>query len=302
MAPRFYRAIRALRDHVREGNRLLDIGAFPGSFPRLLRASYGKGLTIDTCGMPVTENFVEAMGSEGIEFRPCNLDPDIVAPADLPVGLPYATDSFEILTCMEIVEHLYSLKTLLTECHRVLAPGGVLYITTNNIMHRAGLLRIFQSEDTNLDPGIQQTTIWSDHTRLWRGHVRFYSIKQLCHAAYLAALIPVHTAYFEHYQDPDVIIWDSSSLLAPLRRWLTGRGERPPWNLHALAQCLLFLGPRSLANRFDSHLELILQKPADEALRPGGHRGACLTSLDRPALRFQSDSGKTRCGTASTRR
>ena len=92
---------------------------------------------------------------------------------DVPRGLPYASGSIDIITCMEVVEHLFSLRTLITECYRVLSPGGILYITTNNVMDRVGLLRIFRTQDTNLDYQIDQTTIWSQESNSWRGHVPF---------------------------------------------------------------------------------------------------------------------------------
>jgi SAM-dependent methyltransferase len=269
-APRFYRALRAVEPWVRAEARLLDIGTYPGSFPRLARAAFGPTLRIAACGMPVTREFPGRLAADGITFRACDLDPMVrspvelppgVAPEELPVGLPFESDSVAIITCMEVIEHLFSLKTILTESARVLRPGGILYITTNNIMNRAGLVRIFRAGDTNLDDDLDQTTIWTDTTTPRRGHVRFYSIPLLERAAARAGLVTHQARAFPHFEDPDTIVWLDRGPLGPLRRWLRGRGDRPPINLRLLARSLIYLGPRALSHRFDTHIELLFRKP-----------------------------------------
>src|SRR5262249_24998065 len=152
--------------YVRPGATLLDIGTYPGTFPRLFRACYGPTVRLLACGIPGTYEFEQSLARDGIEFSACNLDPEAATKADLPQDmsvddlpqtLPYPSGSIDIITCTEMVEHLFSLKTLMMECARVLAPGGILYVTTNNVMHRKGLLRILVSHDTNLDSEIEQT-------------------------------------------------------------------------------------------------------------------------------------------------
>lgn len=274
-APRFFRALRAIEPEMGPGSRLLDIGTYPGSFPRLARACYGAGVQISACGMPGTHEFLGGLARDGIQFRACNLDPEVTSRVelpqglsidDLPRGLPFESNSIDVITCMEVVEHLFSLKTLLTECQRVLRPGGLLYITTNNIMDRVGLLRIFRSSDTNLDDQLEQTTIWSDDSSPWRGHVRFYSVKQLGRIGEQAGLAVWRSGHFQHFEDPDTLVWRDRGLLGQLRKWLRGRGDAPPVRLRIWLQSLIHLGPRSLSSRFNSHLELILRKAADELL------------------------------------
>jgi SAM-dependent methyltransferase len=272
-APRFNRALQAIEKHVRPGTTLLDIGAYPGSFPRLARECFGDSLRIFACGMPGTQEFQNALAREGIEFRPCNLDPQVTTSVELPQGasiaevskgLPFESKSIDFITCMEVVEHLFSLKTILTECSRVLKPGGILYLTTNNIMDRVALLRLFRSGDTNLDNQLDVTTIWSDEGSPRRGHVRFYSVKQLIQVGALAGLQTWRTDYFQQYEDPDVYHWNDRGLLGALRKWLRGRGASPPLGLRTLAQCVVYLGPRSLSRRFRTHLEIKFRKPERE--------------------------------------
>lgn len=283
-APRFFRALRAIAPEVQPGALLLDIGTYPGSFPRLVRACYGKTVQIAACGLPGTHEFLGGLARDDVDFRPCNLDPEVTSRAelpqglslsDLPRGLPFAANSIDVITCMEVVEHLFSLRTLLMECQRVLRPGGALYVTTNNVMDRVGLLRIFRSSDTNLDDRLEQTTIWSDDSSPWRGHVRFYSIKQLARVAAVAGLTVGRSGYFQHYEDPDTFIWHDRGVLGTLRRRLRGRGDAPPVNLRVWFDSLIHLGPRSLARRFDSHLEILFRKSME---------AASITPIPIPAL------------------
>ena len=258
-APRFYRTLRALQGQLRSGSALLDVGAYPGSFVRLARATFGEGLQVAGCGMPVESSFAERLKEHGIAFTACNLDPDVVSPESLPVGLPYPSESFDVITAMEVVEHLYSLKTLFCEVRRVLKPHGIFYVTTNNVMDRVGLLRLFRTHDTNLDSDIEQTTIWSDYTNQWRGHVRFYSVKQLAQVGDRASLRAVQCSGFEHHEDPDVYVHDDAARSSWLRRWLRGDGQRPPRKVRAWLPFFYRIGPRAWSSDYDSHIELLFQ-------------------------------------------
>jgi ubiquinone/menaquinone biosynthesis C-methylase UbiE/uncharacterized protein YbaR (Trm112 family) len=46
--------------------------------------------------------------------------------------LPFPPDSFAAVTCTDVVEHLIDPAPAFRECRRVAAPGGVIYVSTNN--------------------------------------------------------------------------------------------------------------------------------------------------------------------------
>ncbi|PWU49911.1 class I SAM-dependent methyltransferase [Micromonospora globispora] len=48
-------------------------------------------------------------------------------------GLPFRAGSFAGLVAGELIEHVYDPVALLRECHRVLAPDGLLVLTTPNL-------------------------------------------------------------------------------------------------------------------------------------------------------------------------
>jgi SAM-dependent methyltransferase len=46
--------------------------------------------------------------------------------------LPFGPDTFDLCFCDWVIEHVATPEELLREIHRVLAPGGMLYVATNN--------------------------------------------------------------------------------------------------------------------------------------------------------------------------
>jgi ubiquinone biosynthesis O-methyltransferase len=47
-------------------------------------------------------------------------------------AMPFETDTFDKVVCMEVVEHLEHLEPVIQELHRILKPGGLLFITCPN--------------------------------------------------------------------------------------------------------------------------------------------------------------------------
>jgi|YNPNPStandDraft_1061719.scaffolds.fasta_scaffold03390_2 SAM-dependent methyltransferase len=81
---------------------------------------------------------------------------------DLAGGLPFAGESFDLVLLGDVLEHLDGGQALLSECRRVLRPGGVLLVRTVN---RWDLRRFFQGRR------------WSG--RADPGHIRLYSPPEL---------------------------------------------------------------------------------------------------------------------------
>jgi SAM-dependent methyltransferase len=95
-------------------NRWLDIGCGTGT---LLRAAVNVGW--DALGTEVAPAAVEAVRAEGL---------DAVLGTTAELGLPAA--SFDVVSMIEVIEHVAEPDRLLADAARLLRPGGVLYLTT----------------------------------------------------------------------------------------------------------------------------------------------------------------------------
>lgn len=99
--------------------KVIDLGAGQGA----LSARFAEcGCRVLACDY-VSENF--AASEFGIEFRCLDLNQDF---ADL-----LGAGSADIVSAVEIIEHIENPRHLLRECRKLLRPGGVLVLTTPNI-------------------------------------------------------------------------------------------------------------------------------------------------------------------------
>lgn len=112
----------------------LDIGAGHGELIELLAATH-----------PVTSRACDYTNSllriKNVPLDIVNLNND---------NLPYADDSFDLVTCTEVVEHLENYRRALRDMHRVLKGGGTLVVTTPNILNLKSRFRFFFSGFYNL--------------------------------------------------------------------------------------------------------------------------------------------------------
>ncbi len=56
-------------------------------------------------------------------------------------SLPYPAESFDIVTCTEVIEHLENYRRLIREIFRVTKPGGSVIFSTPNILNLQSRLR-----------------------------------------------------------------------------------------------------------------------------------------------------------------
>ena len=100
------------------GARVLDAGCGEGYGTDRLTA-----VAADVTGVDLEEPVIRRAASRypRARFDAANL-----------VSLPYADASFDAVVSLQVIEHLHSPQEFLAECARVLAPGGVLIISTPN--------------------------------------------------------------------------------------------------------------------------------------------------------------------------
>jgi ubiquinone/menaquinone biosynthesis C-methylase UbiE len=103
-----------------EGRRVLDAGCGIGYGAALMLAA-GAG---SVAGIDLAEDVVAAAAAAA----PAGVDFDT---GDVR-ALPYGDDTFDVATCFEVIEHVDDQAATLAELARVLAPGGLLLLSSPN--------------------------------------------------------------------------------------------------------------------------------------------------------------------------
>ena len=139
---RFYETLRFLPE-LPSNARVLELGALPYYFTILMEKFAGV--------RPDTLSFFEFEQSEAathtvqnvergerydFDYRAVNVETEV---------FPFADDTFDLVLCCEILEHLLiNPSHMLYEAHRVLRPGGHILITTPNVLRWDNLLAMIR--------------------------------------------------------------------------------------------------------------------------------------------------------------
>jgi len=139
----------------------------------------GEGL--QTLDIPAGNGFVvdelrarghEAIGGDINDAR------DHFIRADMETPLPFDDASFDAVSCLEGIEHVLDEVELLREFLRILRPGGILVISTPNVMNLYSRLHYFlRGYPYQFPPGACR--LLSDDEVLDRGHVNPLSYVRL---------------------------------------------------------------------------------------------------------------------------
>jgi SAM-dependent methyltransferase len=136
---------------------LLDLGCGPGNFLDVV------GEMARVCGSDYSADALEFCRERGYHrlFR-----------ADFH-GLPVRGDSFDLITAIDVIEHLQHDRLAVNELARVLRPGGVVVLTV---------------------PAFR--VLWGDHDDLY-GHLRRYRVGEVRRLLRDAGLEVLKASYFE---------------------------------------------------------------------------------------------------------
>ena len=113
------------------GGALLDIGTHKGEFAERVARRVGA---MRVAGIDFVQEHAAAARGRGIEVTCANIDD----------GLPFADGEFDTVHANQVIEHVRRSDAFLREVHRVLKPGGLALISTNNFSswHNVGALAL----------------------------------------------------------------------------------------------------------------------------------------------------------------
>lgn len=153
------RTLRALETQIRLTSHVLEVGCGPGCTV----GRWSVGRCAEYIGVDISENAVR-------DARKLGLDARVVEDASC---LPFDDSSFDVVICLEVLEHLFQPHLAAREMLRVLRPGGVLIATVPNLIHwRHRLLFLRGGWDPGGDPLSLQEP-WRDP------HIRFFTVQIL---------------------------------------------------------------------------------------------------------------------------
>jgi SAM-dependent methyltransferase len=113
--------------HVEAGARVLDLGSGEGAFTAALAEAGARPVGVEVAARAVER---ARAAHPGLEFR------------HVPIAepLPFEDASFDVVWVSEVLEHVADTARFLSEVRRVLAPGGLLLVTTPAVGRLRALL------------------------------------------------------------------------------------------------------------------------------------------------------------------
>lgn len=205
---------------------VLDIGAGTGALSKRLAEA---GWRVSACDL-----YPEAFAADGIECR---------SVAD--GRLPFEDASFDIAVAVELLEHIEGHESLFAESRRVLRPGGLLLITTPNILSLKSRVSFLLTgypysfptlDPAELDPVAQHITPFSLDRYRWRLAQSGFDIEAVEVDKYqsssraLAFLIPLIRLATRKAARESVSVREQNSLRVLLGRKLVVVARRRAWN------------------------------------------------------------------------
>lgn len=125
------------RNAVIANKNVLDVGCGAGILTESLAQHNAKIIGIDASSAVITEAQEHAAAKKlDITYKHLTVE-------EL---LPTHSGQFDIITCMELIEHVPDPSKLIADCSQLLKPGGKFFLSTINRTPRAYLLAILGAE------------------------------------------------------------------------------------------------------------------------------------------------------------
>ncbi len=130
--------VELIDSHARlAGKRVLDVGCGGGLLAEAMVRRGARVVAIDAAETPLAVARLHALDS-GVEVDYRQATAEELAAAGEP--------PFDVVTCLELLEHVPDPPSLVSACARLLRPGGLVFFSTINRNPRAYLLAVLAAE------------------------------------------------------------------------------------------------------------------------------------------------------------
>ncbi len=119
------------------GKRIIDVGCGGGILTEAM-----AGLGADALGIDLSEDLIDVADLHSLESG-IEVKYQKISAEDLANEKP---ESFDIVTCMEMLEHVPDPGSIINACARLVRPGGMVFFSTLNRKPKAYLLAIVAAE------------------------------------------------------------------------------------------------------------------------------------------------------------
>jgi 2-polyprenyl-3-methyl-5-hydroxy-6-metoxy-1,4-benzoquinol methylase len=151
--------------HPRQTLRVLDLGCGAGTPSKVLMRDTDRYAVVGAdLSRAALDAYIAATGRAGVQ-----LDAQ---------RLPFADGSFDVVVSDDVVEHLVDTDAYAKEIHRVLAPGGWLFLSTPNLaawFNRGALLAGIQPAFTE----VSFEKVFGRHGSDIVGHLRIFTHRSI---------------------------------------------------------------------------------------------------------------------------
>jgi SAM-dependent methyltransferase len=182
------------------GDSLLDLGTHRGDFTERLAGHVGAERV---AGVELIERHAAVARSRGID----------VSVADLDEGIPFPSESFDVIHANQVIEHVRRTDVLLREMRRVIRPGGLVCISTNNLASWHNVISLglgmqpmpmHVSDEIIVGNPLNPENRWG-HRDLGRTHLRLFTARALSELAAYHGLATEQIRVVGYYPLPPLL-------------------------------------------------------------------------------------------------
>lgn len=193
---RYWHVVRYLQSAFEDEKlgSVLDVGAYPGSFVKIIRRFFGENVAYTGIGLGFSEEYESEMARLGARLFTTELDPEFAEPKAVK-DWPFS--NVDCCLFLDAIEHLVNPIHCLDNINNSLRLGGKLIITTDNIAAMGNIYSMLkQGESPNIHPVRSKLFYRGD----WRPHFREFSLSELFFFLEHSGFRLIKHEYFERKQ------------------------------------------------------------------------------------------------------